>query len=169
MLEGRMSIPSSTMRVGVISDTHGLMRAEALAALAGSELILHAGDIGSPDVLTALRRIAPVHAVRGNNDREGWAHDIPETDVVAIGPHHVYLLHDIADLDIDPAAAGFAAVVYGHSHKPGAERRGKVLFLNPGSAGPRRFNLPIALARVHVSGDALDYEIVHFGEPRAAE
>src|SRR4051812_32176333 len=113
-LNGRHSIK----HVGVISDTHGLVREEALAALRGSDVILHAGDIGSPEVLRALEDIAPVHAVRGNNDRDAWARSLPLTEVVELGEHLVYLLHDIADLDMDPAAAGFAAVIYGHSHKP---------------------------------------------------
>ena len=106
-------------------------------------------------MLERLREIAPVHAVRGNNDRDGWAHALPLTEVVALGAHHVYLLHDIADLDLDPAAAGFAAVITGHSHKALAQMREGVLYLNPGSAGPRRFNLPVAVARLTVSNDAL--------------
>lgn len=152
--------------MGVISDTHGLMREEALAALRGSDLIIHAGDIGSPEVLTQLRRIAPTYAVRGNNDREGWASSLPETDVVEIGSHHVYLLHDLALLDIDPAAAGFAAVISGHSHKPLVDRRDGVLYVNPGSAGPRRFKLPIAVARLDVSDEGLEAGIVELLEQR---
>jgi putative phosphoesterase len=150
----------SIKQVGVISDTHGLVREEALAALQGSELIIHAGDIGNLEVLERLRRIAPVHAVRGNNDRDGWASTLPLTEVVELGGLHVYLLHDIADLDIDPSAAGMAAVITGHSHKPLAEMRDGVLFLNPGSAGPRRFKLPITVARLHLAGDRLTPEIV---------
>ena len=150
----------SIKQVGIISDTHGLVRDEALRALEGSELILHAGDIGAPDVLERLREIAPVHAVRGNNDRDGWAHALPLTEVVELGAYHVYLLHDIADLDVDPAAAGFAAVITGHSHKPLAQMREGVLYLNPGSAGPRRFNLPIAVARLTVSADALTPQLL---------
>jgi len=144
----------------VISDTHALVRDEALAALRGSDLIVHAGDIGGPDVLDALRAIAPVYAVRGNNDRDAWGRTLPHTEVVEVGGHLLYLVHDIADLDVDPAAAGFAAVIYGHSHKPVAERRDGVLFLNPGSAGPRRFRLPIAVARLRVTRDTLEPEIV---------
>ena len=136
------------------------MREEALAALRVSELIIHAGDIGTPGVLERLREIAPVRAVRGNNDRAEWARDLPETDVVEVGPHHVYLLHDLAELDIDPAAAGFAAVIAGHSHKPAASSRDGVLYLNPGSAGPRRFKLPIAVARLRVTAHGLEHEIV---------
>jgi uncharacterized protein len=150
----------SIKQVGVISDTHGLVRDEALAVLRGSDVILHAGDIGSPEVLTALQRIAPTEAVRGNNDRGEWGRSLPLTQVVEIGRHLVYLLHDIADLDIDPAAAGFAAVIYGHSHKPLIEEREGVLYLNPGSAGPRRFKLPVAVARIRVSEKGLRAELV---------
>jgi len=144
----------------VISDTHGLMREQALAALAGCELILHAGDIGTPEVLDRLREIAPVRAVRGNNDRGDWARSLPLNDVIEIGAHHVYLLHDIAELDIDPAAASMAAVITGHSHKPAAQVRDGVLYLNPGSAGPRRFKLPIAVARLRVSTRGIEHEII---------
>lgn len=136
------------------------MREEALAALQGSQLIIHAGDIGTPAVLERLREIAPVRAVRGNNDRAQWARDLPDTDVVEIGPHHVYLLHDLSELDIDPAAARFAAVITGHSHKPAASVRDGVLYLNPGSAGPRRFRLPICVARLHVTERGLEHEIL---------
>jgi putative phosphoesterase len=146
--------------VGVISDTHGLMRPEALAALAGSDLIVHAGDIGAPDVLDALRRIAPVFAVRGNNDRDAWAAALPTTDVVEAGRSLLYVLHDIHDLDLDPGKAGFSAVIAGHSHQPRVETRSGVLFLNPGSAGPRRFTLPIAVARLDIAGDTLTARIV---------
>jgi uncharacterized protein len=150
----------SSKQVGVISDTHGLVRDEALAALHGSDLIVHAGDIGSPAVLEALRRIAPTYAVRGNNDRDSWGMSLPLTEVVTVGAHHLYLLHDIADLDLDPVAAGFAAVICGHSHKPRIEWRDGVLYLNPGSAGPRRFKLPIAVARMRVSPEGLAPDLV---------
>jgi len=153
--------------VGVISDTHGLLRPEALAALAGVERIVHAGDIGAPDVLEALGRIAPVTAVRGNNDRERWAADIPETDVLEIGDVSLYVLHDLHELDLDPRAAGFAAVIAGHSHQPRMEERGGVLYLNPGSAGPRRFKLPISLARLMVRGPRLTAELVTLDIPVA--
>jgi len=146
--------------VGVISDTHGLLRPEALAALAGVERIVHAGDIGAPEVLEALGRIAPVTAVRGNNDRAGWAADIPETDVLEIGDVSLYVLHDLHELDLDPRAAGFAAVIAGHSHQPRMDERDGVLYLNPGSAGPRRFKLPISLARLTVTGPRLRAELV---------
>jgi putative phosphoesterase len=136
------------------------MREQALAALAGCELIIHAGDIGTPEVLERLREIAPVRAVRGNNDRDEWARSLPLNDLIEIGPHHVYLLHDLAELDIDPAAASIAAVITGHSHKPAAQVRDGVLYLNPGSAGPRRFKLPIAVARLRVSKRGIEHEII---------
>ena len=146
--------------VGVISDTHGLLRPEAVVALQGVERIVHAGDIGSPDVLTALERIAPVAAVRGNNDRERWAAAIPETEVVQIGGVALYVLHDLHALDLDPRAAGFAAVIAGHSHRPRLQERDGVLYLNPGSAGPRRFTLPISLARLTVAGPRVRAELL---------
>jgi putative phosphoesterase len=150
--------------VGVISDTHGLVRPEALAALAGVERIVHAGDIGAPDVLDALARIAPVTAVRGNNDREAWAAGIPETEVVEVGGASLYVLHDLHELDLDPRAAGFAAVIAGHSHQPRQEDRDGVLFFNPGSAGPRRFKLPVSVGRLtiergRVAGSLLTLEV----------
>jgi uncharacterized protein len=146
--------------VGIISDTHGLMRPQALAALRGAQLIIHAGDVGKPAVLEALRAIAPTYAVRGNVDTDDWAQALPLTQRIAVGASVFFVLHDIAQLDLDPAAAGFSAVVFGHSHMPLIETRQGVLFLNPGSAGPRRFKLPIALARVRVSGRELRPEIV---------
>jgi hypothetical protein len=146
-------------RVGVISDTHGLVRPEAIEILRGSELIVHAGDIGGPEVLEALRALAPVVAVRGNNDRESWAKALRETEVVEIGDVLLYVLHDIHRLDLDPVAAGFRAVISGHSHEPLAEERKGVLYLNPGSAGPRRFHLPVAVARLRIRGVALHAEI----------
>jgi putative phosphoesterase len=146
--------------VGVIADTHGLLRPEAVAALAGVERILHAGDIGSLEVLAGLGRVAPVTAVRGNNDRGAWAADIPETEVVEIGGASLYVLHDLHELSLDPRAAGFAAVIAGHSHQPRLEERDGVLYLNPGSAGPRRFRLPISVARLTVSGARVRAELV---------
>ena len=148
------------MRVGVISDTHGLLRPEALRALAGCERILHAGDIGKPEVLDALARIAPVVAVRGNNDAGAWAEKLPASEVVELGGVSLYLLHDLAELDLDPEAAGFAAVISGHSHRPSASVRDGVLYLNPGSAGPRRFRLPIALARLTIESGKLEHELI---------
>jgi putative phosphoesterase len=146
--------------LGVISDTHGLVRPEALAALAGVERIVHAGDIGSRDVLDALARVAPVTAVRGNNDRGGWAADIPATEVVEVGGVSLYLLHDLHELDLEPRAAGFAAVISGHSHQPRLEERDGLLYLNPGSAGPRRFKLPISLARLTIAHRRVRAELV---------
>ena len=146
--------------LGVISDTHGLVRPEALAALAGVERIVHAGDIGSRDVLEALERVAPVTAVRGNNDRGDWAKKIPETEVVEVGGVSLYLLHDLHELDLEPRAAGFAAVISGHSHQPKVDERDGVLYLNPGSAGPRRFKLPISLARLTVAAQRVKAELV---------
>ena len=150
--------------VGVISDTHGLVRPTALAALSGAQLIVHAGDVGSPEVLDQLRGIAPVVAVRGNNDRGAWAESLSTTEVVDLDGLFLYVLHDVKELDLDPRAAGFRAVIAGHSHRPGVEEREGVLFLNPGSAGPRRFTLPITLARLSVRGGDLDATIVHLEE-----
>ena len=149
--------------MGVISDTHGLVREQALAALTNSDVIVHAGDIGSPDVLEQLQRIAPTRAVHGNNDRDAWGRKLPLTEEVTVGDRRIYLLHEIADLDVDPAAAGFAAVIYGHSHKPVIEWRDGVLYLNPGSAGPRRFKLPIAVARLTVSDRGLEPQLIALG------
>jgi uncharacterized protein len=146
--------------VGVIADTHGLLRPEAVGALAGCELIIHAGDIGTPEVLERLRAVAPVVAVRGNNDRDTWARALPDTDVVEIDGQYLYVLHDVKELDLDPSVAGFRAVIAGHSHRPRIEEKNGVLFLNPGSAGPRRFALPTTLARLRVQGPALAARIV---------
>jgi putative phosphoesterase len=148
------------MILGVISDTHGLLRPEAVAALKGSELIIHAGDVGKPEILDELRRLAPTFAVRGNVDTAPWALTLPMVEVVEAGSLQIYVLHDLGTLDLDPRAAGFAAVISGHSHKPLAQTRNGVLYLNPGSAGPRRFNLPICLARLHVDEGALRCEFV---------
>jgi putative phosphoesterase len=136
--------------VGVISDTHGLLRPELVAALRGTDLIIHAGDVGGEDVLSALRAIGPVHAVRGNCD--SFSLGLPPAAVVEVGAAMLYVLHDLGRLDLDPRAAGFAAVISGHSHCPALEQQDGVLFLNPGSAGPRRFSLPISMARIHVDG-----------------
>ena len=147
--------------VGVISDTHGLLRPEALEALAGSELIIHAGDVGGPEVLEGLRRLAPVVAVRGNNDRGAWAEALPVYEAVEVDKNFVYVLHDLKELDIAPAAAGFRVVVSGHSHKPLVEERRGVLYLNPGSAGPRRFKLPVTVARLSLNADAASAVIIN--------
>ena len=148
------------MSVGVISDTHGLLRPEAVAALRDSELILHAGDVGDPEILKRLRNIAPTVAVRGNVDTGAWASALPLTEVVEVDTLHLYILHDLAALDLDPKAAGLAAVISGHTHRPLARIRDGVLYLNPGSAGPRRFTLPIAVARLQIDGAKLSHEIV---------
>ena len=147
--------------VGVISDTHGLLRPEALEALRGSELIIHAGDIGGAEVIEALRRVAPVVAVRGNNDRGAWAEAFAEYEAVELGGTLVYVLHDLNELNISPSAAGFRVVVSGHSHKPLAEERRGVLYLNPGSAGPRRFKLPVTLAHLRLGGGDPGAEIIN--------
>lgn len=158
--------------IGVISDTHGLLRDEALDALAGCDLLLHAGDVGDPDILERLARIAPVRAVRGNTDRGGFAATLPGTDVVDLsdpvgdvsagstGPT-AYLLHELELLDLDPEASGFAVVVYGHTHAPAIEKRDGVLYFNPGAAGHRRFRLPVTVGRLTVDGGRVGAEIVH--------
>lgn len=148
------------MRIGVISDTHGLLRPQAVAALKGVELIIHAGDIGEPGILEALERIAPVQAVRGNTDRGEWARKLPLTQVVEVGEVQLYVLHEIFTLDLEPQAAGFAGVIFGHSHRPHLERKNGILYLNPGSAGPRRFTLPVTLAYLEVQGRTLHPEFV---------
>lgn len=144
--------------VGVISDTHSLLRPEAVDALRGSDLIIHAGDIGTPDVIDELREIAPLHVIRGNIDK--WANKLPDTELVEIDGRYVFVLHSLADLDLDPVAAGIDVVISGHSHKPALRRDDGVLYLNPGSAGPRRFSLPIALARMTIDGAGVNAEIV---------
>jgi putative phosphoesterase len=147
-------------RIGCVSDTHGLVRPAALAALAHVDLIVHAGDVGAPEVLERLREIAPVFAIRGNNDHGAWAKRLPETEVVEVAGRSLYLIHDVNDLDLDPAAAGFDVVVSGHSHRPNLEKRGGVFFLNPGSIGPRRFKLPVALALLRISHRGVRASIV---------
>jgi putative phosphoesterase len=147
--------------VGLISDTHGLVRSQAVDALRGSELIIHAGDIGKPEVIDQLRVIAHTIAVRGNVDIQAWAAEFPMTEAVKVGERVFWVLHEISQLDLDPAAAGFAAVVYGHSHQPSIERREGVLYINPGSAGPRRFNLPVTVARVSATGREIYPEIIN--------
>ncbi len=147
-------------RVGVISDTHGLLRPEAVAFLTGADHIVHGGDIGSADVLAALARIAPVTAVRGNNDHGAWAADVPETAEIAIGGVALYVVHDVAELRNVPPPARCRVVVSGHSHKPGAVERDGILYVNPGSAGPRRFRLPIAAAELAIDRGAVRARIV---------
>jgi len=146
--------------IGVISDTHGLLRAEAVEVLGGSDYIIHAGDVGDPGILDQLRGIAPLTVVSGNIDREAWARELPKTDVLSVDGVEIYVLHNIAELDLKPEAAGFSAVVYGHSHAPQQEMRNGVLYLNPGSAGPRRFRLPVTVARLQVRDRKLHARIV---------
>jgi putative phosphoesterase len=153
-------MPKRELLVGVISDTHGLLRPEAVDALRGSDLIIHAGDVGKPEVLEPLRALAPLFVVRGNVDKGSWADRLPMTELVDVGGLWFYVLHEISQLDLDPATAGFAAVVFGHSHKPLVETRDGVLFLNPGSAGPRRFDLPVSVARVTISEQTITPVIV---------
>ncbi len=150
-----------TAAVGVISDTHGLLRPEAVAALAGSTHIIHAGDVGPEDILQALRGIAPTTVVRGNVDRESWAESLPEHVRLSIGGRSIYVLHDLHALDFDPAVEGIEVIVSGHSHQPKIERRGGVLYLNPGSAGKRRFRLPITLARLEIAEECVDAKLIH--------
>ena len=144
--------------IGVISDTHGLLRPEALAALKGVSLILHAGDVGKPEILDRLREVAPVRAVRGNVDKGAWAQQLPTTEVIEVGGVCLYMLHILEDLDLDPVAAGFQAVIFGHSHKPSQEVKQGVVYLNPGSAGPRRFKLPISLTLLRVQDGEIEVE-----------
>jgi putative phosphoesterase len=146
--------------LGVISDTHGLLRPEAVEALRGSDRILHAGDIGAPEILEALAKIAPVTAVRGNVDTATWARSLPETDVVEAGGVSIYILHDRGQLDLKPEAAGFRVVVYGHSHHPTMEEKNGVLYFNPGSAGPRRFNLPVSVGQLVIEMGKVRAELV---------
>ncbi len=151
------------MRIGVISDTHGLLRQEALAALQGVRHILHAGDVGGPQILNTLRNIAPVTAIRGNIDVGDPCGDLPSTELVEFGGTSIYMLHDVQQLDLNPEAAGIAVVVYGHSHKPLIEQRRGALFLNPGSAGPRRFKLPITVALLDIEGSDVRAQIIDLG------
>ncbi len=150
----------SPRMVGVISDTHGLLRPEAKAALSGSDLIIHGGDVGKPEILDELKAIAPLFVVRGNVDNGGWADQLPTKEIVEFGGSTIYILHDLHDLDVDPETAGFQAVITGHTHKAHEYRKGKVLFLNPGSAGPQRFDLPITVARLHVAKVPWRFEII---------
>ena len=147
-------------RVGLVSDTHGLLRPEAIAFLRGSDYIVHAGDIGDAGVLSALEALAPLTAVRGNNDKGAWAREIPDADVLRVDEVSIYVLHDLAQLDLDPAAAGFRVVVSGHSHRPSIEERDGVLYVNPGSSGPRRFKLPVAAGELEVAGRSVRAKLV---------
>jgi putative phosphoesterase len=163
-MRGMASGPAQhTTRVGVISDTHGLLRPEAVAALAGSDVIVHAGDIGAPQVLEDLRRIAPVTAVRGNMDQGAWALSLPDSAVLELGQARLYVTHSLELAVVDPQAEGFAAVITGHSHRPRSERRQGVLFFNPGSAGPQRFRLPVAVGRLLITGGRVRGELMEIG------
>ena len=153
------------MRIGIISDTHGLLRPEACERLAGVDHIIHAGDIGRPEVIAGLREIAPTTAIRGNIDTGRWAKDYPSTARLKLGGQSIYVIHNLKDLDLDPAAAGIDVVVSGHSHRPKIETMGGVLYLNPGSAGPRRFTLPIALATLALTRGALRPRLYRLGAP----
>jgi len=153
-------VTAQAMTIGVISDTHGLLRPEAVEALAGVDHILHAGDVGDPAILDRLRVIAPLTAIRGNVDVKGACGSLPATEAVELAGRLFYLVHSLDDLDIDPAAAGVSAVVTGHSHRVKVEQRAGVLYLNPGSAGPRRFDLPITLAKVSVTDACLSTRII---------
>ncbi|RIH94055.1 metallophosphoesterase family protein [Meiothermus granaticius] len=147
-------------RVGVLSDTHGLLRPEAVQALKGVDWIVHAGDLGSAEVLEALRGIAPTVAVRGNIDRGEWAQGLPSTEILEVGPYALYVLHDLRELVLDPAAAGFAVVISGHSHRPAIRQEKGVLYLNPGSVGPRRFDLPVSMAEIRVGKGRLEPRLI---------
>jgi len=155
-----LCVPDKPYRLGLISDTHGLLRREAVEALRGSELIIHAGDVGDAKILEELRKLAPVVAVRGNVDTQEWAGTLPLTTVAEAGAVLIYVLHDVNALDLDPAAAGFHLVVSGHSHKPGKIERDGVLYVNPGSAGPRRFQLPVSVARLNLAQKPWNLEFV---------
>lgn len=149
------------MRIGIISDTHGLLRPEAQQALAGVKLIIHAGDVGAPEILIQLKLIAPVFAVRGNVDTQPWAQQLPATSVVEISGFNFYVLHNLRDLDLKPQAAGFHAVISGHTHQAEERYVSEVLYLNPGSAGPRRFYLPVTLALLEIGKKPWRVEMVH--------
>jgi uncharacterized protein len=153
-------------RIGLISDTHGLLRDEALLALRGLDLIIHAGDVGKPEILDALKTLAPVVTVRGNVDQADWAATLPSTAVVETEAATFYVLHNLQQLDLDPKAAGFHVVVSGHTHKPNHATRGGVLYLNPGSAGPRRFDLPVTIARLDLGQRPWKPEFVPLFEKR---
>lgn len=159
-----LPMTNGVKEIGLISDTHGLLRKETLEALCGSELIFHAGDVGKPEILEGLRKIAPVVAVRGNVDTGAWAQSLPETVVIEEAGAWIYMLHDVNALDLDPAAAGFHIVVSGHSHKPGKMEREGVLYINPGSAGPRRFQLPVTVALLRLGRTSFQVDFVNLEE-----
>jgi uncharacterized protein len=146
--------------LGIISDTHGLLRPAAIEALRGCDRILHVGDVGAPEILDELAKIAPVTAIRGNVDIESWARALPPTEIVEAGGVCIYMLHDLSQLDLKPEAAGFRVVVYGHSHRPKIEEKNGVLYFNPGSAGPRRFSLPVSVGRLTVEAGKVNAELL---------
>jgi hypothetical protein len=150
--------------IGLISDTHGLLREEAVLALRGCELIIHAGDVGKPEIIDVLKAVAPIVVVRGNIDKGPWALGLPATAVIEFHSAVIYVLHSLEDLDLDPAAAGFRVVVSGHSHRPGSEERDGVLYVNPGSAGPRRFRLPVTIARLDLGESPWKVEFVELSK-----
>jgi putative phosphoesterase len=160
MRENLMTELDANAVIGVISDTHGLLRPSAIEALRGSDLILHAGDVGSAEILDALRALAPVVAVRGNVDDGIWAQALAMSEVITFGAHLIYMRHILADIDIDPKAAGFSAVIYGHSHKPAISEKAGVSYFNAGSAGPRRFRLPVTVGRLRISAGRLAPELI---------
>jgi len=164
-LSGMAQERMASTLIGIISDTHGLLRPEAVEALRGSQYIIHAGDVGSPEILEELAAIAPVTVVRGNVDKEAWARKLPQSNVLEIGGVLIYVLHDLAQLDLKPKAAGFAAVVSGHSHVPKQEMRDGVLYFNPGSAGPRRFKLPISIGKFIIENGVIRGEIISLKIP----
>jgi uncharacterized protein len=152
------------MVLGIISDTHGLLRPEAVKALRGSDRILHAGDVGAAEILEALAQIAPVTAIRGNVDTKPWARALPATEIVEASGVSIYILHDLGQLDLSPKAAGFRVVIYGHSHQPKIEEKNGALYFNPGSAGPRRFSLPVSVGRLTIEGNKVHAEVVDLAD-----
>jgi uncharacterized protein len=153
-----------SVRIAVLSDTHGLLRSSVVERIQGVDHILHAGDVGDPAILEALRTIAPVTAIRGNVDTAAWARELPETETFSAGRRDFYMIHNLDEIDLDPRAAGFAGVIYGHSHRPSITYHDDVLYLNPGSIGPRRFNLPISFAMLEIDGDRVDPRLVELDD-----
>jgi putative phosphoesterase len=160
MRQCNLTSPRARQVVGLISDTHGLLRPQAVAALTGVDLIIHAGDIGKPAVLVELKKLAPLAAIRGNNDTGDWAARIPDARTIRVGQHRIYVIHDVHDLNFDPMARKYRAVISGHSHKPTIAERDGVLFVNPGSPGPRRFKLPVAVGKLFIEGNHVSAEIL---------
>jgi uncharacterized protein len=156
----KQAITQGVISLGVISDTHGLLRPQAIEALRDSDRILHAGDVGAPEILEALAEIAPVTAIRGNVDTGQWARALPATEVVELGGVSIYMLHDLRQLDLKPEAAGFRVVVYGHSHQPRIDEKNGVLYFNPGSSGPRRFSLPVSMGKLTIDAGKIRAELV---------